>query len=204
MGFNNREEIFINLIHYPIYSLGLGTRIGIWFQGCTLRCKGCISPHTWEFEDRYKTTISKTIDQVKSYTKFCPHGITISGGEPFAQSDALYTLLIRIREVGFHDIMLYSGHSFEYLNNRYSHILKLIDVLVDSPFIQGLETDSFWKGSENQNMFILTNNNKQQKRYSDYINRKERKLQIVETDEDIHIIGIPRQTDSEVIKNGFS
>ncbi|MCT5046402.1 radical SAM protein, partial [Pseudomonas aeruginosa] len=27
--------------------MGTGRRLGIWFQGCSIRCPGCISADTW-------------------------------------------------------------------------------------------------------------------------------------------------------------
>ena len=39
--------IAISRIHYPVTTLGPGKRIGIWMQGCSIRCPGCISADTW-------------------------------------------------------------------------------------------------------------------------------------------------------------
>ncbi|HAU1321526.1 TPA: radical SAM protein, partial [Legionella pneumophila] len=39
--------IYISRVHFPVTTLGPGHRIGIWFQGCSIRCPGCISTDTW-------------------------------------------------------------------------------------------------------------------------------------------------------------
>lgn len=37
----------LNKIQYPVYNLGEGKRIGIWVQGCSIECKGCINKTLW-------------------------------------------------------------------------------------------------------------------------------------------------------------
>ncbi len=37
----------LNRILHPVYNLGEGKRIGIWVQGCSLKCPNCISPDLW-------------------------------------------------------------------------------------------------------------------------------------------------------------
>ncbi len=206
MGLNSSEEIYINLIHYPVYTLGIGKRIGIWFQGCSIRCKGCIAPYTWDLNHIYKRTVNEIFEEIIKFNSSNPDGITISGGEPFDQPDTLYMLLRKLRESGVKDIMTYSGYNLEYLKKRYSHILGLIDVLIDGKFVKGQETDYVWKGSENQNMTILTKEKKLQKRYDEYMQKKSnnRELQIVEKKNNIYVVGIPKQKDTEAMKNGFS
>ncbi|WP_461325238.1 4Fe-4S cluster-binding domain-containing protein [Bradyrhizobium diazoefficiens] len=40
-------RISVSRIHFPVTTLGPGRRLGIWFQGCSIRCPGCISMDTW-------------------------------------------------------------------------------------------------------------------------------------------------------------
>lgn len=206
MELNSPEEIYINLIHYPVYTLGIGKRIGIWFQGCSIRCKGCIAPYTWDFKQIYKRTVNEILEEIIQFNNSIPDGITISGGEPFDQPDALYMLLRKLRESGFKDITAYSGYNFEHLKEKYSHILELMDALIDGPFVQGLKTDYSWKGSDNQQMIILTDNKELKEAYLEHMKRKcnKRELQIIECGNKVFIIGIPKQQDMEVIKNGIS
>lgn len=198
--------MYLSLIYYPIQTLGIGNRIGIWFQGCNFACKGCISTHTWEKTESTKTELETVLEKCKTYLKYNPDGLTISGGEPFDQPEELYKLLIGVRDMGINDIMLYSGYKYEYLKKNYSHILKLIDILIDGKFEEGFETKYSWKGSENQNMIFLTSDDNLVKKYLNYKNTvvDNRKLQIISTkDKNIHIIGIPKQKDARIIKNGL-
>lgn len=205
MESKDTDKICINLIHYPIYSLGVGKRIGIWVQGCTHRCKGCIATYTWDFISRNFRSVDEIVTELAGYKNDHPDGITISGGEPFDQPEALGRLLRKMRSAGFNDIMVYSGYVYDVLMTRHAHILNLVDVLIDGQFRLGQDTDYGWKGSENQNMVILSQDKSLRERYGEYANQKtgERKLQIIEKDGKVFIIGIPRQADLEAIKYGI-
>lgn len=39
--------LYLSRIHFPVTTLGPGNRIGIWFQGCSIQCQGCVSVDTW-------------------------------------------------------------------------------------------------------------------------------------------------------------
>ena len=41
------QSVSISRLHFPVTTLGPGHRIGIWFQGCSIRCEGCLSMDTW-------------------------------------------------------------------------------------------------------------------------------------------------------------
>ncbi|MBF0336779.1 MAG: radical SAM protein [Nitrospirae bacterium] len=202
MEINDRQPIDINLIHYPVQVLGIGERVGIWFQGCSIGCKGCMARHTWQVQQQYRTNVGTVLREVISFRDAKPDGITISGGEPFDQPDALFELLMGIRNAGFTDIMLYSGYQFDALRLRYQYIVELVDVLIDGRYMQGIETDYVWKGSANQNANIITQDAMLRIRYSSYLKRRphQRKLQIVEAPTGIYVIGIPKQTDMEAVQ----
>jgi anaerobic ribonucleoside-triphosphate reductase activating protein len=187
----SNTSVLINLIYAPVLTLGPGIRIGIWFQGCSIRCKGCISKHTWEFDKKYQKTIAQVIDQINYYSEiYNTKSITISGGEPFDQSLSLYILLKKLKKSKFNDILLYSGYKFNYLQKNYGDILKYIDVLIDGPFIESKKTNKIYKGSNNQRMYIL--NKSLSPIYQEYKKQlKNKKLQLITKDNEIYLIGIP-------------
>ena len=100
--------IALSRIHFPVTALGPGRRIGIWFQGCSIRCPGCISMDTWA-QGRGSTTVDKVADAISQWSTTAD-GITISGGEPFDQPDALFELLARIRSQTEADILVFTGY----------------------------------------------------------------------------------------------
>jgi len=205
MGADGKEEIYLNLIHYPVCCLGIGRRIGVWFQGCSRRCECCVSPHTWDKSEGLRMSVGSAFSEISGLKKNDKDGITISGGEPFDQAGALYGLLLRLRGFGFKDILVYSGYRYEFLRENYGHILDMIDVLIDGEFVSGLETAYTWKGSENQRMIIITKDKNLRKLYNEYMSSRDRReLQIVEKNGTIYIIGIPAQKDSEVIRNAVN
>ncbi|MBF0317747.1 MAG: radical SAM protein [Nitrospirae bacterium] len=202
MEINNRQLIYINMLHYPVQVLGIGSRIGIWFQGCSIGCKGCMAQHTWQVHEKYGTDIGSVMREILRYMGSKPDGITISGGEPFDQPDALFELLMGIKNAGLRDVMLYSGYQFDALKSRYQYIVDLIDVLIDGRYMQGIETDYVWKGSANQNANIITQDAMLRIRYDSYLKRRpeKRKLQIVEAPNGVYMVGIPRQGDAEAMQ----
>ncbi len=97
--------------HFPVTSLGPGRRIGIWFQGCTIHCPGCVSVDTWPL-NRGLTSVHELIQSLEPYLSEA-EGITISGGEPFLQMEALEDLLRQLRQYRTgSDILVYSGFSW--------------------------------------------------------------------------------------------
>ncbi|MDD2715802.1 MAG: 4Fe-4S single cluster domain-containing protein [Candidatus Wallbacteria bacterium] len=205
MAAENEKSGLINLIHFPVLTLGIGKRIGIWFQGCSIHCPDCIARHTWDFSEEYRIEISEVIVSVRKYAADSPEGITISGGEPFDQPEALHGLLEGCRNEGFEDIMVYSGYEFSRLQKLYKKTVSLITTLIDGRFVSGDATRSVWKGSENQKMHIITRKKGLRERYLAFRESEtgKRSLQIVENSGKIFVVGIPDQKDAEVIKHGL-
>ncbi|MGG7582215.1 4Fe-4S cluster-binding domain-containing protein [Rhizobium sp. Nf11,1] len=80
-------------MHFPVTALGPGRRIGIWFQGCSIRCPGCISADTWT-TGKGTTTLEEVVNTLQPWLPEA-EGVTVSGGEPFDQQEALQSLLWR-------------------------------------------------------------------------------------------------------------
>lgn len=95
---------------------GPGNRAVLWFQGCSLGCKGCWNPETHAFHQRNQVSIGEIQDWIKGLKDV--EGITLSGGEPMQQSQYLYVLIAWIRE---HrpdlTIGMYTGYNKKELEN---------------------------------------------------------------------------------------
>jgi anaerobic ribonucleoside-triphosphate reductase activating protein len=85
-------------------------------------------------------------------------GVTISGGEPFEQIEALECLLSALRSViGLDkDVLIYSGQSWEKIGPRVTAWKGLADALICDPFIRSVAQTLVWRGSDNQRLLLLT------------------------------------------------
>lgn len=185
----------LSRVHFPVTTLGPGRRLGIWFQGCSIRCPGCISADTWGAGRRH-TTVANLLAQVQPWLADAD-GVTISGGEPFDQPEALLELLRALRQLGQHDILVYSGYPLEQLAPVLADAEGLIDALVSDPYEQALPQSIALRGSDNQRLHLLTTVGRA--RFSGFERplRAEEKALDLMLDEDgsVWMAGIPRRDD---------
>lgn len=192
----------IDVIHYPLKVLGPGIRVGIWLQGCENSCEGCISTHTHNPEKGLELTNDLILKELNSYpTK----SVTISGGEPFFQKESLKELLTLLREYKYNDILIYTGYHYKKIMKDAPFVNELCDVLITEPFINGLESDLIWKGSDNQEMYILSNCEGINKKYQLYsLKKKDNIIQRVYKNNRYYLFGIPYQSKWKEIENELS
>lgn len=124
---------------------GPGIRTVLFMQGCNLLCKGCQNSSTWDIEKGKKVDIDELVNELNK--KVFNKKITISGGEPLMQKEALIELITKLNDLGF-DIALYTGHQKEDVP---SILLDEVKYLKTGNFIQDLKTTvKPFVGSENQ------------------------------------------------------
>ncbi len=85
-------------------------------------------------------------------------GVTILGGEPFDQTDALEKLVGKLKEKDYH-LTVYSGYTLENLlarnSENVSRILANTDLLIDGSFKRELAKNAGeYKGSSNQRLIF--------------------------------------------------
>lgn len=147
-------ELSLSRVHFPITTLGPGRRLGIWLQGCSIRCPGCISADTWGPGQRRLAVADLLADLAPWLAE--AEGITVSGGEPFDQFPALLALLAGLRQASALDILLYSGYSLEQLQPQLRQAHGLIDALISDPFEEHSAQSLALRGSDNQRLHLLT------------------------------------------------
>ncbi len=148
--------MLLSRLHYPVSNLGFGVRAGIWFQGCTVRCRGCVSRDTWAFDASRRCDIDAVIEWLDGLDGPVD-GITISGGEPTDQPDALLALLEELspwRADG--DILMYSGRPSEQLQRECPWLWDRVDLLIADPFDAAASGDCALRGSTNQRVHRLS------------------------------------------------
>lgn len=130
---------------------GPGIRTTIFCQGCPHHCAGCQNPETWAFGCGKDTDPADIVRMVRD-NPLC-HGVTFSGGEPFAQAAELLPLAEALKDRGY-ETAAYTGWTFEQLLNGtpdQRNLLSALDVLIDGPFLlseRSLELN--FRGSRNQ------------------------------------------------------
>ena len=187
-------NIGISRFHFPVTTLGPGNRIGIWFQGCSIHCEGCISIDTWNFNSN-QVSLNDVKKLLESWLPKCD-GITITGGEPFDQEVALFELLRFLKPFG-KSILVYSGYTFENLKSKKELFEGWIDVLISEPFDYRVAQTKTLLGSNNQRVHFLTELG--EKTFSRYLNKPpEKKLDLQFDSDVVWMTGIPKNGMKEI------
>lgn len=173
--------------------LGPETRSVIWFQGCKRRCKGCMSESTRPLDGGKLIPINRILEEIKKLDDI--EGVTISGGEPFLQIDALYYIIKDIRETTDLGVIIYTGYTMEELHalndGMVEEILNgLADLIIDGEYVDDLNDGKSLKGSSNQTLNFLT------ERYKKYLSLYEdtkRNIEVYATSHELFLVGVPEK-----------
>lgn len=132
---------------------GPGIRLTVFAQGCPHHCPGCHNPQTHDFEGGREEETDVILKMMEE--NILLDGITLSGGEPFCQTEACELLAKEAHAAGL-NVWCYSGYTFEELaagKNEWKALLKEVDVLVDGRFVLEKRTlECPWRGSSNQRL----------------------------------------------------
>ena len=183
--------MMIRRIIAPVKTLGPGERVCVWTQGCSKHCVGCISPELQPFIQQSNLSVEMICDLIlqESQKSNCKQ-LTISGGDPFEQTEELTELLGKLRN-HFEDILVYTGFTFEQIecSESMKKCLKYIDVLIDGRYIEELnDNETALRGSTNQNIIFINPNLKST--YEDYM-RKGRFVKCYYSGGNAVAVGIP-------------
>lgn len=133
---------------------GPGIRFVIFTQGCPHNCPGCHNPQTHDFSGGESVHLSRLYEDIMENPLVS--GVTLSGGEPFCQSEPLAELAQELKRHGKH-IMAYTGYTWEQLRDKHDaaieRLLAQCDILVDGRFIESQKDMALrFRGSKNQRL----------------------------------------------------
>lgn len=149
---------------------GEGVRTSLFVSGCRHHCKNCFNKITWDFgygKPYSQETQQEILDSIDHYWI---NGLSLLGGEPF-EPENQQEIIGLLKE--FHqrfpekNVWCYSGFTIEEITGKSSpksrsftehsiEMLKLIDILVDGPFIEEKKNIMLkFRGSENQRVIDI-------------------------------------------------
>jgi len=164
-----------NAIQRCEYVNGNDIGVSLYIQGCSIRCKGCFNPETWDFEGGEEFDTAAYDKLIELLDKPYVARLSILGGEPLERRnwEDLNLLLFKVLK---HNpdlkIWLYTGYDYSFImrlvdewrinwpkfNDAFllESILEKVDVLVAGPFIQEEKDKSLpFRGSRNQKIIEL-------------------------------------------------
>jgi anaerobic ribonucleoside-triphosphate reductase activating protein len=173
-------------IIFPVTTLGPGNRFAIWVQGCPFTCKGCISPDYIPFKDSNLMDVQKLADAIINSTI---DGITISGGEPFAQANQLTQLLdIVLKKRPELNVLVFTGYKYSKLTSKAAKgFLNNIDLVITELFIEELNSPNGLRGSDNQQFYYLSD---KLVKFKDEIENNSKKIETIISNGIITQVGI--------------
>lgn len=160
---NETDDVTVRIAGYYHNSLteGPGRRSSVLFQYCPLKCKGCYVPQLHSKEAGAFVSVEKLAGLLLD-PKYERDGVTILGGEPFAQAEGLNTLVKALRSKNCPHIVCYSGYTLEVLREKavrqksIAEVLDEIDVLIDGAYVESLSSGAgLWTGSGNQRVIDM-------------------------------------------------
>lgn len=144
---------------------GPGIRVSLFVSGCTLHCKGCFNPESWDFNAGKQFTENTMNELLTALQNKYIAGFSILGGDPLESFNLqqVYDILKKIKEnVPDKSIWLWTGRKLEHVinNSLAKKIIQLCDVVVDGPYIEKLKcnpADHNYFGSSNQRVIQISN-----------------------------------------------
>ena len=187
-------RVAVSRIHFPVTTLGPGRRLGVWLQGCSIRCPGCVSVDTWNTGvgevglDQLLTAVALHADKAD--------GLTVSGGEPFDQPDALAALLLEWRDLSDRSALVFTGREMVDIAPWLERNPGLVDAVMTGPFRPDLPQTLALRGSDNQRLHTLTPLGAELSAFDRPADGSDRRLDVMfDEDGDAWMAGIPARGD---------
>lgn len=193
---------FMKISHYIERTSVLGpySRSALWVHGCCFSCEGCLAKemNIGPYKEYVPADLSEVFLKVVD-----TEGITISGGEPFLQSEELAMMLDYIKAKRDYGVIIYTGFLKEDLEKNndigVQRLLQHIDILIDGHYMQELDDGRPYRGSSNQKIHLVTDRYKSI--FDDYYNGTDKRNIEIDIEKDnVYMVGVPSKNGIEVWK----
>lgn len=179
-------KLSVHMREPAVRTLGPGVRYALWVQGCPRRCPGCVAPEAQALDGG---TALETGALAWEILLSGAEGLTISGGEPFLQAEALAELIRTVRRKRDLGVIVYTGYVYEELlaDPAARALLEETDLLIDGPYVKELDDGKSLRGSSNQRVLTLT------ERYREELSlygRPERPTEAFAHGAEVHYVGV--------------
>lgn len=143
---------------------GPSQRAVIWFQGCKQACVGCFNPDTHDPSLGEAWTVEACLDWLEHLEGI--EGVTLQGGEPLEQPDALAALICGLKARTTLGIILLTGWTLTELATLPGSIsyrtgspslplwLQDVDLLLAGPYVEDLHLGTGLRGSSNKEVLF--------------------------------------------------
>lgn len=155
-------KLQLNRIAHPVTVLGPGRRLGVWVQGCGIGCIGCASVDTWDRRGGAAVPVAELAHDLAAIVRRKQlTGLTLSGGEPTDQGEALAELVQQLRAGhpgagDAFDVLLFTGRTATAARRAAPSLWEAVDAAVCGPYRAGLPGTGGLVASSNQELFLLT------------------------------------------------
>ena len=114
---------------------GPGIRFLIFLKGCSMRCRYCHNPDTWDPATNDLRTTDELLAQAVRYRSYWGRegGITVSGGEALLQIDFLTELFRKAKAMGINTCLDTAGQPFthrEHFFSKFAELMKYTDLVL--------------------------------------------------------------------------
>ena len=135
---------------------GPGIRTSVFVTGCSNRCEGCFNAEYQDYSagEIWNEEKENLVLQFLQDDKV--NGLSILGGEPLEQDENLEKLVKKVKQQTKKSIWLWTGFTYENLNEKQKAVIENVDVLIDGPFeINRKDHRLKYCGSTNQRVIDL-------------------------------------------------
>lgn len=138
------------------YANGPGARFVIWTQGCTLACPGCFNPQTHPQNDGEERAVAELANAAATTNGI--EGVTLTGGEPLQQPDAVEEFCRRVKATSSLGIVILTGFTRREITSdpARARAVRHADMVIAGRYNASRRLGTGLRGSDNKEYWART------------------------------------------------